>query len=69
MDGKPKPQFSVKEITVNKSDYEFNVYADTPSGKETVVEFTANQAGEFIYYCNQPGHRENGHWGTFKVIE
>ena len=86
VDGKPKPQFSVKEITVNKGDLvrlkitvtsgrhdfkidEFNVYADTPSGKETVVEFTANQAGKFVYYCNQPGHRANGHWGTLKVIE
>src|SRR3989344_1081870 len=61
VDGKPKPQFSVKEITVNKGDLvklkitvtsgrhdfkidEFNVYADTPTGEETVVELTADQA-------------------------
>lgn len=86
VDGKPKPQFSVKEITVNKGDLvrikittingrhdfkidELNVFADTPTGETTTVEFTANQAGEFVYYCTQPGHRANGHWGTLRVLE
>lgn len=86
IDGKPKPQFSLKEITVNKGDLvrikifvkngkhdfkidEFNVFADTPTGKETIVEFMADKVGEFVYYCNQPGHRAAGHWGTLKVIE
>lgn len=86
VDGKPKPQYSIKEITVNKGDLvrlkitvtggrhdfkldEFGVFADTPLNQETVVEFTADKAGEFIYYCNQPGHRANGHWGTLKVLE
>jgi heme/copper-type cytochrome/quinol oxidase subunit 2 len=86
VDGKPKPQFSLKEITVNKGDLvrlkitvtsgrhdfkldEFSVFADTPLNQETVVEFTADKAGDFIYYCNQPGHRANGHWGTLKVLE
>ena len=86
-DGKPKPQFSVKEITVNKGDLvrlkitvtsgmhdfkidEYNVYVDTKElNKEYVVEFTADKAGEFIYYCTKPGHRANGHRGTLKVIE
>ena len=86
-DGKPKPQFSVKEITVNKGDLvklkitvtsgmhdfkidEFDVYADTKElNKEYLVEFTADKVGEFVYYCNQPGHRTNGHWGTLKVLE
>lgn len=48
---------------------EFNVRAETPTGKETVVEFTADKAGEFVYYCNMPGHRANGHWGTLTVLE
>lgn len=86
VDGKPKPQFSLKEITVTKGDLvrlkitvtsgrhdfkidEFGVYADTQLNQEFVVEFVANKAGEFVYYCNQPGHRANGHWGTLKVIE
>ncbi len=86
VDGKPKPQFSLKEITVNKGDLvrikitvtsgmhdfkidEFDVYADTPLNKEIVVEFVADKAGEFIYYCTKPGHRQNGHWGTLKVLE
>ena len=84
--GKPHPQFSLKEITVKKGDKvkinvnaingthnfnidEFNVHQETPTGKITVVEFTADKAGEFIYYCSMPGHRANGHWGTLKVVE
>lgn len=86
VDGEPKPQFSLKEITVNKGDKvrikitntkgnhdfkldEFGVFVDTPLDQEVVVEFTADQAGEFIYYCNQPGHRQAGQWGTLKVLE
>lgn len=86
VDGQPKPQYSLKEMTVNKGDLvrikitvtkgmhdfkidEFNVYADTQLDKEYIVEFTADKAGEFVYYCTKPGHRQNGHWGTLKVIE
>lgn len=83
---KPKPQFSLKEITVKRGDLvrlkitvtsgnhdlkidEFNVYADTKPNEEMTIEFIADKTGEFIYYCTKPGHRENGHWGTLKVIE
>jgi heme/copper-type cytochrome/quinol oxidase subunit 2 len=86
VDEQPKPQFSLKEITVNKGDKvklkitntkgvhdfkldEFDVFANTPLGEEVVVEFTADKAGEFVYYCNQPGHRQAGQWGTLKVLE
>ena len=48
---------------------EFGVFANTPTGEITMVEFVADKAGEYIYYCNQPGHRELGHWGTITVIE
>ncbi len=85
VDGKPKPQFSPNEITVNKGDLvrikitntkgthdfkidEFNVYTETPLNQEMIVEFTADKAGSFEYYCTKPGHRQNGHWGTLKVI-
>ena len=80
-----KPQFSLKEITVNKGDKvkisinvtsgshnfkldEFGVFADTPTGQVTTVEFIADKAGEFIFYCNMPGHRAAGQWGTLKVV-
>ena len=86
VDDKYKPQYSVKEIIVNKGDRvrikitvasgmhdfkidEFNVYADTKINDESVVEFTADKAGEFIYYCTKPGHRQNGHLGTLKVLD
>lgn len=85
VDGQPKPQYSLKEMTVNQGDKvrvkvmvtkgahnfnldEFNVKADTPLNQEVTVEFTADKAGEFIYYCSMPGHRQNGHWGTLKVL-
>lgn len=85
-DGKPKPQFSVKEITANRGDRiilkinttsgshdfkidEFNITQATPTGQVTTIEFVADRSGEYIYYCNQPGHRQNGHWGTLKVLD
>jgi len=87
IDGKYYPQYSLKNITVNKGDLvkikltvtsgmhdfkidEFNVYADTKElNKEYVIEFVADKAGEFVYYCTKPGHRQLGHWGILKVIE
>lgn len=48
---------------------EYGVYADTQLNKESVVEFTADKTGKFVYYCTKPGHRENGQWGTLTVTE
>ncbi|HSR89625.1 MAG TPA: cupredoxin domain-containing protein [Candidatus Udaeobacter sp.] len=48
---------------------EFKIKEELPMNKEVVVEFTADKAGEFIYYCSKPGHRQNGQWGTLKVTE
>ena len=66
-DGKPHPQFSLKEIEVRID--ELGVYEATGTGKVTVVEFVADKAGEFVYYCTVPGHRENGQWGVLRVKE
>lgn len=85
VDGQPRPQYSLKEITVKRGDLvrikitvtkgihdfkidEYNVYADTQLDQPMTVEFMADKAGEFIYYCTKPGHRQNGHWGTLKVL-
>lgn len=38
-----------------------------PEDGVTVVEFTADQAGEFEYYCSVGSHRANGMWGTLIV--
>lgn len=49
---------------------EFNV--KTPviqGGVESVVEFTADQAGSFEYYCSVGNHREMGMEGTLVVEE
>lgn len=48
---------------------EFNLYTETPLNQEVVVEFVADKAGDFTYYCTKPGHRAAGHWGTLKVVE
>jgi cytochrome c oxidase subunit 2 len=83
--GTPKPQYSLKEISVNKGDNvrikvtvtsgmhnfnidEYNIHVDTELNKEAVIEFVADKTGEFTYYCSRPGHRQNGHWGTLKVL-
>jgi len=47
---------------------EFNVFAETPEGEVTIIEFTADKVGEFVYYCNKGKHRELGQWGTLKVL-
>lgn len=47
---------------------EYNVV--TPklqAGKESVVEFTANKAGSFEYYCSVGSHRAMGMKGTLIV--
>ena len=84
-DGKMRPQFSLREITVSKGDKvrilvnatsgkhdftldEYNVKEETPAGSITVIEFTADKDGEFVYYCSKLGHRDLGQWGTLKVI-
>lgn len=86
VDGNPAPQFSLKEIVVNKGDKvrikvtntkgthdftlnEYNIFEETPLDQEVVIEFTADKAGEFFYYCSKPNHRALGQWGTLKVLE
>ncbi len=32
-----------------------------------VVEFVADKPGEFTYYCNVPGHRQVGMFGTLRI--
>lgn len=48
---------------------EYGIKKMTPLNEEVVVEFTADKAGEFAYYCSVPGHRAGGQWGTLKVTE
>lgn len=33
------------------------------------VEFVADKAGEFEFYCSVPGHRQGGMFGQFIVVE
>lgn len=48
---------------------EYGINRETPLNEEQVIEFTADKAGEFVYYCSKPGHRAAGQWGTLKVLE
>jgi heme/copper-type cytochrome/quinol oxidase subunit 2 len=76
IDGEYFPQYSMKEINVNKGDLvrikvtvtsgthdfkidEFDVFAETPLDEEVVIEFIADEAGSFEYYCTKPNHRKN----------
>ena len=47
---------------------EFGISVETPLNKQVIVEFAADKNGSFEYYCNKPGHRLNGQWGTLTVI-
>lgn len=58
--------------TSGKHDFkidELNVYSDTPVGQVTVIDFTPDKAGKFVYYCTKPKHRDLGQWGTLTVTE
>jgi len=48
---------------------EFGIYEETPTGEITTIEFVADKAGEFEFYCDKPGHREAGHKGTIVISE
>ncbi len=38
-------------------------------GRRETIEFVADQAGEFEFYCSVPGHRQAGMFGRFIVVE
>jgi plastocyanin len=49
---------------------EFDVAtARISAGQSETVEFVADQAGEFEFYCSVPGHRAGGMFGRFIVVE
>lgn len=39
------------------------------AGQSQTVEFVADQAGTFEYYCGVPGHRQAGMVGSFVVVD
>lgn len=51
------------DITID----EFNVRQELMLNKQEVIEFVADKAGTFTYYCSKPGHRQNGQLGTLRV--
>lgn len=48
---------------------EFNVATDQFVGmdEQDSITFTADQIGEFVYFCSVPGHRQAGMWGKLIV--
>lgn len=48
---------------------EFNVFTGELAAidQQATVEFVPDRPGDFIYYCNQPGHRQIGMFGTLTV--
>lgn len=62
------------KVTNTKGTHDFAIDAYgikkmTPLNEEVVVEFTADKAGEFEYYCSVPGHRQGGQVGKLIVTE
>lgn len=37
------------------------------AGEHGMVEFEATEPGEYVFYCNEPGHREAGMHGILRV--
>lgn len=46
---------------------EFGVSKETPLNEEVVIEFVADKAGTYEYYCSKPGHRARGQVGKLIV--
>lgn len=46
---------------------EFGVKKELSLNQEVTIEFVANKAGEFTYYCSKPGHRAKGQFGKLIV--
>ncbi|MDZ4229907.1 MAG: cupredoxin domain-containing protein, partial [Candidatus Veblenbacteria bacterium] len=62
---KVKNTFGKHDFTID----EYNVNTVTPQDEVTTIEFTADKAGDFVYYCSSTGHRASGQWGMLKVQE
>ncbi len=39
------------------------------AGQSETVEFVADRAGTFEFYCSVPGHRSAGMYGSFVVVD
>ncbi|MGK2849059.1 MAG: cupredoxin domain-containing protein [Minisyncoccota bacterium] len=46
---------------------EYSIYQELPLNQDTIIEFTADKKGEFVYYCSKPGHRAKGQFGALIV--
>ena len=40
-----------------------------PGGRSETIEFVADEAGSFEFYCSVANHRARGMWGNFIVVE
>ena len=80
----PGPTFTVKkgdlvriDFSIPEEDIAHTVYIDEfsiklpgiPAGTFSIIEFIADQAGEFYYYCALPSHRTLGMEGKLIVEE
>lgn len=66
---KVKINVTVTSGTHNFNIDEYDIHEETPLNEQVTIEFTADKAGKFIYYCSKPGHRMFGHWGVLNVVE
>lgn len=47
---------------------EYGIKRELPLNEEQAIGFTADKAGDFIYYCSKMDHRVKGQWGVLHVL-
>ncbi|TVQ17901.1 MAG: hypothetical protein EA382_18335 [Spirochaetaceae bacterium] len=49
---------------------EYNIWTEVITGGQSdTIEFVADKAGDFEFYCGVPGHRQAGMVGRFIVVD
>lgn len=73
---KANPGDTVRITLINGDDVQHDLAVDEfqvntglvdHKGNKGTITFTVSEAGEYVYFCSIPGHREAGMWGTIVV--
>jgi len=64
--GSLPPQAGMDKAAFSRA-YTLNPTQGFSAGKEGGMTFTADEAGDYLWYCGVPGHGPAGMWVSFKV--
>ncbi len=56
-----------QDVTHTFTLHAFGIEEELPVGQDVEIEFLADQAGTFAFYCNVPGHSKQGMSGKLIV--